>query len=81
MEKFLSHQPVTVWYALGSGNRAKFASFRFSRCLPVHLILGYTAQEQPIVKLFIKGMDLLCLLRTYLLNLLNTQARLCLFRN
>lgn len=40
-----------------------------------------SAQEQPIVKLFIKGMDVLCLLRTYLLNLLNTQARLCLFRN
>lgn len=64
MGEFLSHQPVTLSYALGSGKQAKFASFRFPRCLLVHLILGYTAQEQPIIKLFIKAMDLLYLLKT-----------------
>ena len=59
MGDFSSNEPMTLCYALGSWKWVKFASFRFPRSLPVHLILGYTAQEQPIIKLFIKSMDLL----------------------
>lgn len=56
--------PVKSAHVTVTCSGVTFASFRFSRCVPLHLILGYTVQKQPIIKLFIKGMDLLYHLRT-----------------
>lgn len=58
----------------------EFAFLRFPRSLPVCLILVYSAQEQPIIKLFIEGMNLLQRLKTWSLKqeLMHKQGCACL---